>query len=192
MAIILKMDLIFKKGQVKVDLKTFVDFKKQVGKKEGKYKKEDGNKDLEISLCEYCIPDAKTLGVKSASKNSDIYENIDCIVGEIPIQVKCRKDNILTLEHEKIQEGISKGSWVDRSKAKLDLFVFEKSEENLLGYIIYFDEALKQLLNICRKYFLKDEKLNIDDFFFLRENSIDLKSILYTETKESKLFRIII
>lgn len=184
------MQLIFEKGQISVDSKTFKNFKKQIGKKEGKYKEEDGNKELEISLCKYCFPTINNY-VISAPIFQDIYENVDCLVGSIPVQVKCRKDSILTLEEEKIQDGVNKGSWVDRSKAELDLFVFEKSEENLLGYIIYYDKALKKLLNICRKNTLGLE-LEEDELEFLKDNFIDLKSVIHEVNDYYKLFKIVL
>lgn len=140
----------FKQKLIEVSPELFKQVKDVLGRKGGRTTENDVNKELEEALCRaFFSKDGVTAEVTSAPADEDIRHDIDCYVNGHAVQVKCRRNDHLTLEDGKTRNLRRYPGWLDRSKAEYYLFVWPEYENHLMGrYIIGAD--LKRLLNILR------------------------------------------
>lgn len=140
----------YKQKLVTVSPELFGQVKDSLGRKNGRTKESDINKDLEENLCRaFFSKDGVIAEVTSAPKDEDIRHDVDCYVNGHAVQVKCRRNDHLTLEDSKTRNLQKYPGWLDRSKAEYYLFVWPEYENHLMGrYVIGSD--LKHLLKILR------------------------------------------
>lgn len=146
---------LFKEKIFTVDADTYKQLLNQLGKRFNRVTENDIDKDFEKKLCEIAFGKPVT----AALPDQDIKEDVDCIVDNYKVQVKCRYNSHLFLEDYKTRVGVDKriwkGSWLDRSLADLFLFVYPKAQLTI-ACRYYLGESLKELLQLLRNSNLKN------------------------------------
>lgn len=156
----------FKQKSLKVDHALYERVLNQLQPHIGRCSDKDVDKGLEEELCKtFFSIDGKAANVSSAPEDEDIKFDIDCYVNGHTVQVKCRKNDRLTLEDGKTRNGRRLPGWLDRSKAELFLYVWPNGPDMLAGrYLLGSD--LKRLLHIYRAH-STGNPLTPDDLTFV-------------------------
>ena len=146
---------LFKEKIFTVDTDTYKQLLNQLGKRFNRVTENDIDKDFEKKLCEIAFGKPAT----AALPDQDIKEDVDCIVDNYKVQVKCRNNSHLFLEDYKTRVGVDKkvwkSGWLDRSLADLFLFVYPKAQLNI-ACRYYLKDSLKELLQLLRNSNLKN------------------------------------
>lgn len=158
----------FKEKRLTVDPDLYQEVSDQLYRHQGRCTSTDVNKDLELKLCKLIFPNSKVL---EPPKQQDILYDIDTIVDNIKVQVKCRRNDHLYLEDyktRKCSDGSTwTGGWLDRSLADIFLFVYPM-QNNTLGVRIYKGSDLKNILRIFRAH-QRNETLSQEDVTYINK-----------------------